>query len=171
MRPTRIEHEFVEFIPEDLAANTVYVSIPYATAVHPCLCGCQERVVTPLSPTDWRVVFDGETVSFHPSIGNWSFPCRSHYVIERNRVRWAGRWSQDMVGAGRARDRRAKQRQFGERQEDPDGGAPSTPAESAAPSSRLRRWLARLHRWAGWHRSVRAAQEPGHGASARRRST
>lgn len=28
-----------------------------------------------------------------PSVGNWSFPCQSHYWIDNGRVRWAGRMS------------------------------------------------------------------------------
>jgi hypothetical protein len=41
---------------------------------------------SPLSPTDWKLTFDGVSVSLHPSDGNWSFPCRSHYRIEYNRA-------------------------------------------------------------------------------------
>ena len=99
-RRTNLAYEFVEFIPKHPKEGTVYVSIAYATAVHKCCCGCGSEVVTPLSPTDWRLTFDGESISLHPSIGNWGFPCRSHYWIEQNRVRWAGQWSQ------RARSRR-----------------------------------------------------------------
>ena len=50
-RVDRIEHVFVEFVPDELAEATLYISMPYATAVHSCLCGCGQRVVTPLSPT------------------------------------------------------------------------------------------------------------------------
>jgi hypothetical protein len=89
MRADRIDHEFVEFVPEQLAEATLYISMGYATAIHLCLCGCGQRVVTPLSPTDWRLTYDGESVSLDPSIGNWSFRCRSHYVIRRNHVIWA----------------------------------------------------------------------------------
>jgi hypothetical protein len=42
--------------------------------------------VTPFTPTDWRMTFDGESVSLDPSVGNWNQKCRSHYVIRRNRV-------------------------------------------------------------------------------------
>ena len=103
-------HEFVEFIPEELEEGVLYVSIPYATAVHLCACGCGREVPTPISPTDWKMIFDGATVSLDPSIGNWSFPCRSHYWIRRGRVRWARKWSPEKVEAGRARSRRLKER-------------------------------------------------------------
>jgi len=37
--------------------------IEYATAVHKCACGCGKEVVTPLSPTDWKLIFDGKALS------------------------------------------------------------------------------------------------------------
>ncbi len=108
MKSARITHEFVDAIPSDIAEGTLYISIPYATAIHLCCCGCGHEVVTPLTPTDWSVSFDGETVSLSPSIGNWSFKCESHYWISHNRVRWAGKWSRREIELGRARDRAAK---------------------------------------------------------------
>jgi hypothetical protein len=100
MRPERVlHHEFVEFIPEQLNDGTIYVSITYATVAHRCCCGCGNEVITPLSPTDWKLLFDGQSISLDPSIGNWSFDCKSHYWIKRNEVKWAERWSQEEVGA------------------------------------------------------------------------
>ena len=87
-RQHRIRHEFVDLIPEKVEQGVLYVSIKYATAVHSCCCGCGSRVVTPLSPDDWWLLFDGETVSLEPSIGNWNYVCQSHYVIRRDRVLW-----------------------------------------------------------------------------------
>lgn len=104
--------QFVEYIPAETKEGVLYISIPFATATHRCACGCGNVVVTPFTPTDWELMFDGETVSLDPSIGNWSFRCRSHYWITRNRVRWAPSWSQRDVDAGRARDRLAKDRDY-----------------------------------------------------------
>ena len=87
-----LTHEFVHFIPEDLAEGTLYVSIPFVTAIHLCCCGCGNEVVTPLDPDGWRLTFDGKSVSLHPSIGNWSLACRSHYWITRNNVHWVPGW-------------------------------------------------------------------------------
>jgi hypothetical protein len=105
-------HEFVEYIPEELREGVVYISIPFATAVHMCFCGCGSRVVTPISPTDWQLTFDGKTVSLHPSIGSWSLKCQSHYWIRKNRVQWASRWSREEIEEGREDDREAKQLYF-----------------------------------------------------------
>ena len=124
MKPiARVKHEFVEQIPTDLKHGTLYISIEYSTVVHKCCCGCGNEVVTPLSPTDWRLIFDGENVSLDPSIGNWSFDCKSHYWIEDSTVRWAPRWSKEQIEDGRARDRVAKKHYFESRQgaRDSDG--------------------------------------------------
>jgi hypothetical protein len=44
----KIKHKFVEFIPKEREEGVLYVSIPYATAVHNCFCGCGLKVVTPI---------------------------------------------------------------------------------------------------------------------------
>jgi hypothetical protein len=109
-----LEHEFVEFIPDTLAERTLYMSIPFASAAHLCVCGCGTKVVTPISPTGWEMLFDGDTISLRPSIGNWGFRCRSHYWIVRNKAVWAGPMTQDMIEKGRHRDRKLTEAYFGE---------------------------------------------------------
>jgi hypothetical protein len=101
-------HEFVEFIPTELAEGVIYVSIEYATAVHKCFCGCGSEVVTPIAPTDWEISFNGETVSLHPSVGSWSLPCRSHYWIVDNQIHWSYAWSSEEIEEARQADRYAK---------------------------------------------------------------
>lgn len=105
---TAIRHEFVEFIPDGLEEGVLYISIPYTTAAHLCACGCGEEVVTPLRPTEWRLIFDGETVSLKPSIGNGSFACRSHYWIERDRILWHRPMSRREIEAARSPNRMSK---------------------------------------------------------------
>lgn len=101
-RAVTLKHEFVEYIPDHLEKNTIYVSAAFATVVHKCCCGCENEVITPLSPTDWKLTFDGRSISLYPSIGNWNFACKSHYWIESNRVIWARAWSQKEINATRA---------------------------------------------------------------------
>jgi hypothetical protein len=105
-------HEFVEYIPDDLKDGTIYVSITFATAIHKCCCGCGNEVVTPISPTDWQLTFDGESISLYPSIGSWNLDCKSHYWITNNKVKWAWSWSKKDIEAGRTHDRLAKERYF-----------------------------------------------------------
>lgn len=112
MRHQALEHRFVRNVPRELDPGVLYISVEYATAVHSCCCGCGDRVVTPFTPTDWRMTFDGESVSLDPSVGNWNQKCRSHYVIRRNRVLEAGPWSNAQVEAERRRDKRAKAAYF-----------------------------------------------------------
>lgn len=81
---------FVDIIPDRLEEGILYICERYGTAIHKCCCGCGEEVVTPLSPVDWSFRREGGTVTLSPSIGNWSFTCRSHYLIRQNRIVWAG---------------------------------------------------------------------------------
>ena len=105
----RLRHEFVDYIPEELDDSVLYVSIRFGTVVHRCACGCGEEVVTPLGPAEWKLTYDGRTISLAPSIGNWSFRCRSHYWVDEGSVRWARGFSGDEVALVRkeARKRRS----------------------------------------------------------------
>ena len=117
--PAVLSYELVKSIPNELEEQTLYVCMDYATVVHKCCCGCGQEVVTPLSPTDWKLIYDGESISLSPSIGNWGFECRSHYWIKKNSVRWAGQWSRKQIEAGRAYDLRAKDRYYADIGKDP----------------------------------------------------
>ena len=108
MKQLRFQPEFVEFIPTPLEEDVLYISITHKTAVHSCACGCGNKVVTPIRPTDWRLEYNGESVSLWPSIGNWNFACRSHYIIRRSHILGAEPW----IISGRESDARAKERYF-----------------------------------------------------------
>jgi hypothetical protein len=99
-----LKFHFTKSIPHDLEDGVLYISMEYATAIHLCCCGCNNQVITPLSPTDWSLSFNGVAVSLSPSIGNWSFPCQSHYWVKSNNIEWAGAWSSEKISAGRKVD-------------------------------------------------------------------
>ncbi len=149
MRHLSLEHRFVRNVPRELEPGILYISMDYATAVHSCCCGCGDRVVTPFTPTDWRMTFDGESISLHPSVGNWNQKCRSHYVIQRGRVLEAGPWSQGQIEAERLRDKKAKAEHYGSlheaRRELPGSatGGQSATAHSRSIWTRLKAWLNR----------------------------
>lgn len=109
-----VEPVFVKIIPRELRAGALYISMEYGTVVHSCCCGCGEEVVTPLTPTDWRIEYDGESITLRPSVGSWTLPCRSHYVIRANKVIACGDWDEKQIEVERARDAMAK-RDFYER--------------------------------------------------------
>jgi hypothetical protein len=114
-RVHELRPEFVEFVPDQLERGVLYISVRYKSVQHSCCCGCGRKVVTPLSPTGWRMTFDGRTVSLSPSVGNWQKECGSHYIIDRNRVHWARQWSAEEISAGLADDRELKARYYSER--------------------------------------------------------
>jgi hypothetical protein len=109
----RIRPKFVELVPETLASGILYISLEHGSMAHLCACGCGSEVVLPLTPVDWRLTYDGEDISLSPSVGSWSLACRSHYVLDRGRVRWAGDWTEKEIEAGRKHDQRRKDQQYG----------------------------------------------------------
>ncbi len=135
-----LRHEFVDFVPENLEEGVLYVSIPYATASHRCCCGCGHEVVTPLTPTDWSMSFNGISVSLDPSIGNWSFPCKSHYWIEHGKINWATKWSSERVEQGRSWDQTRKESYYGK------SDRPELLDQLTDPPSWLSRFFKRMNR-------------------------
>jgi len=138
MKVDRLEPEFVEFIPPELTEGKLYVSMTYATTVHLCACGCGNKVVLPLSPAEWQMFFDGESVSLTPSVGNWEFPCHSHYVIKKNAIRWAAPWTQEQIEAGRRRDQADLDSYFASR------GRTADPEQSTDEPPSRKGWLGRI---------------------------
>jgi Family of unknown function (DUF6527) len=114
IRREEIKFEFIESVPDCLQEGIVYVSIRFATAVHKCCCGCGKEVVTPFSPAGWTLSFDGVSISLHPSIGNWGFPCKSHYWIRNNKVMWVRKYSKQEIAAVQHRDQAAYNHYYSE---------------------------------------------------------
>jgi hypothetical protein len=109
MKQTIITPQFVEFIPNQLQEGVLYISEKYSTAIHKCCCGCGKEVVTPLTPVDWKLNKEGNNVTLYPSIGNWNYPCQSHYWIRKNRVEWAMAMSKQHIIRIQERDKRDKE--------------------------------------------------------------
>lgn len=103
-----LQHKFIKLMPETIEEGILYISMEYCTAIHKCICGCGSEVVTPISPTDWKLTFDGESVSLSPSIGNWNFECRSHYWITNNQVSLSRSWSKEEIEYGKKKDEKKK---------------------------------------------------------------
>lgn len=145
MKAKYLVPQFVESFPDMLEPGELYLAMEFATAAHLCACGCGNKVITPFSPTDWQMSFDGETVSLKPSIGNWTLRCRSHYWVRAGRIEWAGDMSQEAINAGRTWDAQVKARLQADRSSGFDI-APPTPAAQAETQAtslfgRLKNWL------------------------------
>lgn len=85
---------FCHFIPEkkDLESGKLYISEDYGATSHLCPCGCDLEVhvpIRPFWPDGWNYINNNGVITLLPSIGNWQFPCRSHYYITNNEVIWA----------------------------------------------------------------------------------
>ena len=108
-----IKFEFMEDLPHtvDMRENIVYISLEDNISKHLCLCGCGELVVTPISPAEWSLIYNGK-YSLSPSIGNWQLPCQSHYFIENERIVWSYQFSEPKIKAIQERDKQDLENQI-----------------------------------------------------------
>lgn len=106
MKIKNIRPEFVIRFPGVFEQGVLYISEEFGTAGHLCCCGCREKVITPLNPAKWHLRKEGNTVSLWPSIGNWNYACKSHYVITKNKVIEADQFDAEKIEAVQRRDRR-----------------------------------------------------------------
>jgi hypothetical protein len=97
----RIELERVHYMPMELSPGILYVSEEFNVAGHLCPCGCGNKIITPLTPTEWSFAVDEGKPSLYPSIGNWQLPCRSHYWIIAGEIEWSHQWTDKQIKAGR----------------------------------------------------------------------
>jgi hypothetical protein len=108
MRIGTIRPVYVESFPKTLEDGVLYISRPFGTACHRCCCGCGTKIVTPLRPTEYRLIDSGGRVSLYPSVGNWNHSCQSHYVIRNGQVVPAGSMNDSEIAEGRVHDEREK---------------------------------------------------------------
>lgn len=95
MKINKFKIQFVETVPSELKDGILYICISCNVIVHKCACGCGEKTVTPIDQKyGWKMIYDGQTITLRPSIGNFSIPCQSHYYITENRVEWLEKYQQ-----------------------------------------------------------------------------
>lgn len=90
------------------------------------------------------MTYDGKTVSLHPSVGNWSFPCRSHYWIDRNEIRWSHAFDDAEIRRVRKTNKIRRRRYYAEGVEQEgheEQGSLARPGVVACGLRTLRRWL------------------------------
>lgn len=88
MKVEQFEIKSVERIPHSLEEGIIYICLECKVAVHLCACGRKEKTVTPLGDGGWTLNYNENGLSLNPSIGNFNIPCKSHYFITNNKVRW-----------------------------------------------------------------------------------
>lgn len=139
----------VESFPRPLEAGVLYYSERFSGAAHACACGCGMEVITPISPVQWRITRSARGVSLRPSIGNWNFPCRSHYWIIDNVVHWSADMTEDQVRAGRAYNSSLREEYFMAKNAEQSASTsqPSPSADHRNLLSRLMGWLWDRLRW------------------------
>ncbi|MBK8484750.1 MAG: hypothetical protein IPL31_10520 [Saprospiraceae bacterium] len=98
---TRINLLKVKYLPTILEPGVLYVSEEFEVAGHLCPCGCDNKIITPLGPTDWTFTAFNNKPTLYPSIGNWQIPCRSHYWISKGEIKWSYQWTEEQIFAGR----------------------------------------------------------------------
>lgn len=108
----KFKHQFTQFIPENLEGSVLYISMEFNTVSHLCACGCKSEVVTPLSPSDWKLTYNGEGVTLYPSVGSWDLPCQSHYWIKNSEIQWAPKWSKEQIEQNRFNQRKQGKKSF-----------------------------------------------------------
>jgi hypothetical protein len=136
-RQTHLSPEFIELAPPKLTEGVLYVSMVHSCVIHQCCCGCGEKVVTPLSPGEWQLSYDGKAVTLYPSIGNSRFPCGSHYWIRSGKVVWAPKLSAAETETARLLDRAARDAHFSSRSVTP---APAPQAAVAVTENKPGFW-------------------------------
>ena len=132
---TKIKLVRVHYVPKTLEPGLLYVSEEFDAAVHLCACGCGLKVSTPLGPTDWTFKETTTGPSLIPSVGNWQFPCKSHYWIRGGNIIWSGMWTPEQVAAGRQAEERRRHTYYD-----------ALDRKRASRLRRLWRWIKRLFR-------------------------
>jgi hypothetical protein len=132
---TNIELVRCHYIPKTLEPGFLYVSEEFGAAVHLCACGCGSKVSTPLAPTEWTLHATRSGATLYPSVGNWQFPCKSHYWIRGGKIIWAAEWTPEQIAAGRSAEEQQRRAYYDALDRKPDGVL-----------QRLCRWITGLFR-------------------------
>lgn len=88
MKQTDYKTLFVDRMPTEIEDGVLYVLPHLQVAIHNCMCGCGEKVVTPLGDCQWSWNYDGNNVTLSPSVGNFQYDCKSHYFLRQGKVIW-----------------------------------------------------------------------------------
>lgn len=96
MKYTEYKTKFVKASSDitKIEEGVLYLIPHYNCAMHKCMCGCGEVVITPIDDNSgktlgyWGWTYDGSNASLIPSVGNFQQPCKSHYFLKNGKVQW-----------------------------------------------------------------------------------
>jgi hypothetical protein len=114
-----IKLQRVHHMQVKLESGILYVSEEFEIAAHLCACGCGNKIVTPLGPTDWSFKVEKGKPTLYPSIGNWQLPCQSHYWIRKGKIEWSYQWSKEQIESGRKREMELRKSHYEKKPEAP----------------------------------------------------
>ena len=94
IRKESVTPKYVEFMTNvnDMKDNIIYISLKYGVTGHRCLCGCGLLTILPLNQKEdseeirnhgWGMTDNDGKLTFTPSVGNYQYPCKSHYIITK----------------------------------------------------------------------------------------
>lgn len=95
-------------MPRVLEPGFLYVSKEFNIAGHMCPCGCGNKIITPIGPTDWSLKVNKGKPTLYPSIGNWQLPCRSHYWVRNGLIEWSYSWTEEQILVGRQKEEKRR---------------------------------------------------------------
>ena len=104
--------KFFSRIPFEIEEGIIYISTDVNTIVHLCPCGCKTEIITPIDPTEWKLTYDGETITLYPSVGVWGAQCKSHYWITKNKIEWARTYSKKEIDEVRKSEEMERKRDY-----------------------------------------------------------
>lgn len=90
MRITEIKPEYVDNVPalSGMKEGVLYINKNDKWTLHLCPCGCGKPVMLPIGDYAWTLTERDKGVTMRPSVGNFDFPCKSHYYITVNKIEW-----------------------------------------------------------------------------------
>ncbi|MEZ4977362.1 MAG: DUF6527 family protein [Flavobacteriaceae bacterium] len=91
------------------------------------------------------MLYDGESVSLKPSIGNWSYDCQSHYWITKDEIRWSTSWTKEEIDSVRKHEISERQSYF-ENKKPVEEELENVPIAQEK-FDKNRSWLSRLFFW------------------------
>lgn len=88
--PTPMRYELVQYMPETIEPDVLYVSHEFGATMHICPCGCSREISCEIKPfwsDGWRLTVSNDKPTLYPSIANRI--CKAHYWIRDGEVVWA----------------------------------------------------------------------------------